>query len=165
MPFRFRHRGRSVPAQPPHPRRAHIHEHADLGARVADAVARGMGSWRMIVCMTIFILIWMTLNVVALVHHWDPYPWVLLNLIFSTQASYSAPIILMSQNRQAERDRKRDDAEAREVDELHAMGKTQLRILARQDEVLDAVHDLTRALHDHIMQDTREEQRDGNGRD
>lgn len=165
MPFRFRHRGRSVPAQPPHPRRALIHEHADFGARAADAIAARLGSWHFIIAQTIIIVIWVALNVTALVAHWDPYPFILLNLMFSTQAAYAAPIIVMAQNRQAAKDRIKLDIEAQEVEETHAMGKTQLRILARQDEVLDAVHDLTRALHDHIMQDTREERRDGNGRD
>lgn len=75
------------------------------GQRIADAVAAGMGSWKFIIWQTIFVLIWMALNVVGFVRHWDAYPFILLNLIFSTQAAYAAPIIMMSQNRQSERDR------------------------------------------------------------
>ncbi|MFZ1369855.1 MAG: DUF1003 domain-containing protein [Ferruginibacter sp.] len=75
------------------------------GQRVADAVAKGMGSWGFIITQTIFVIIWMTLNVIGFMRHWDVYPFILLNLIFSTQAAYAAPIIMMSQNRQSERDR------------------------------------------------------------
>jgi uncharacterized membrane protein len=76
-----------------------------VGDKVADIVATGMGSWKFIIWQTIIVLIWMALNIVAFIRHWDPYPFILLNLIFSTQAAYAAPIIMMSQNRQADRDR------------------------------------------------------------
>lgn len=76
-----------------------------FGSRVADAVAKGMGSWRFIILQTVFVIIWMGLNLVAYCNHWDPYPFILLNLLFSTQAAYAAPIIMMAQNRQNERDR------------------------------------------------------------
>jgi uncharacterized membrane protein len=75
------------------------------GQRIADAVANGMGSWTFIIGQTIFVIIWMALNVVGFIRHWDVYPFILLNLIFSTQAAYAAPIIMMAQNRQNERDR------------------------------------------------------------
>jgi len=80
-------------------------ESRKFGQRLADSVATGMGSWRFIVIQTIIVAIWMALNVVAYVDHWDPYPYILLNLLFSTQAAYAAPIIMMAQNRQNERDR------------------------------------------------------------
>jgi uncharacterized membrane protein len=76
-----------------------------FGGRVADGVAKGMGSWKFIILQTIFVIIWMGLNLVGLMYHWDVYPFILLNLLFSTQAAYAAPIIMMSQNRQNERDR------------------------------------------------------------
>ena len=75
------------------------------GDRLADSVANGMGSWRFIILQSIFVVIWMVFNVIGFVNHWDAYPFILLNLIFSTQAAYAAPIIMMSQNRQSERDR------------------------------------------------------------
>ena len=76
-----------------------------FGDRLADYVANGMGSWKFIIIQTLIVAAWMILNFVALIRHWDPYPFILLNLLFSTQAAYSAPIIMMSQNRQNERDR------------------------------------------------------------
>jgi uncharacterized membrane protein len=76
-----------------------------FGSRLADSVAKGMGSWKFIIIQTTFVIIWMSLNLVGYVYHWDAYPFILLNLLFSTQAAYAAPIIMMSQNRQSERDR------------------------------------------------------------
>jgi len=77
----------------------------NFGQRLADSVANGMGSWRFIIIQTTIVLLWMVLNLMAYLRHWDPYPFILLNLLFSTQAAYAAPIIMMSQNRQNERDR------------------------------------------------------------
>ncbi|HEX7584286.1 MAG TPA: DUF1003 domain-containing protein [Prolixibacteraceae bacterium] len=64
-----------------------------------------MGSWKFIILQTILVILWMGLNLVGFMFHWDVYPFILLNLLFSTQAAYAAPIIMMSQNRQNERDR------------------------------------------------------------
>lgn len=75
------------------------------GDRIADSVANGMGSWKFIIWQSIIVIVWMTLNIVGFIQHWDTYPFILLNLIFSTQAAYAAPIIMMAQNRQSERDR------------------------------------------------------------
>ena len=85
----------------------HEKHHATLnfGGRVADIVAKGIGSWKFIILQTALVIIWMAINLVGFMHHWDVYPFILLNLLFSTQAAYAAPIIMMSQNRQNERDR------------------------------------------------------------
>lgn len=76
-----------------------------FGQRLADTVATGMGSWRFIIIQTIIVAVWMLANVIGFIAHWDVYPFILLNLLFSTQAAYAAPIIMMAQNRQSERDR------------------------------------------------------------
>ena len=75
------------------------------GQRIADAVARTMGSWRFIIIQSTLLAAWVTLNVTAWRSHWDPYPFILLNLALSFQAAYAAPFIMMSQNRQQEIDR------------------------------------------------------------
>ena len=75
------------------------------GDRIADKVASSMGSWTFIIIQTLLVVAWMGLNVVGLIYHWDAYPFILLNLLFSTQAAYAAPIIMMAQNRQGQRDR------------------------------------------------------------
>jgi uncharacterized membrane protein len=82
-----------------------------FGQRLADRVANGMGSWRFIIIQSLFVVVWMILNLIAFIYHWDPYPFILLNLLFSTQAAYAAPIIMMAQNRQNERDRTQAQAD------------------------------------------------------
>jgi uncharacterized membrane protein len=75
------------------------------GQRVADGAARVIGSWAFIITQTVLVTLWVVLNVAAWVRQWDPYPFILLNLMFSVQAAYAGPVIMMAQNRQAERDR------------------------------------------------------------
>ena len=77
----------------------------DSVGRGAEAFARFMGTGRFLLYMTAFIIVWIILNVVGLLGRWDPYPFILLNLCFSVQASYAAPLILLAQNRQDDRDR------------------------------------------------------------
>lgn len=79
-----------------------------LGERVADAVVSRFGSWRYIVIQTIFVTCWIAANVCGYVYRWDPYPFILLNLTFSTQAAYAAPLILLAQNRKTQIDSERD---------------------------------------------------------
>ena len=76
------------------------------GAALADWVAETVGSWRFIIAQSVLLSIWIILNVIAFINHWDPYPFILLNLVLSFQAAYAAPIIMMSQNRQSEIDRR-----------------------------------------------------------
>ena len=64
-----------------------------------------MGSWRFIIVQSVLLVAWVILNIAAWVQHWDPYPFILMNLVLSLQAAYTAPVIMMSQNRQALRDR------------------------------------------------------------
>lgn len=89
----------------------HHKDSLDFGQRLADSVANGMGSWRFIIIQSIIVALWMIANVVGFIYHWDVYPFILLNLLFSTQAAYAAPIIMMAQNRQNERDRAHADAD------------------------------------------------------
>jgi uncharacterized membrane protein len=115
-------------------------EKRTLGARLADTVAAGMGSWAFIITQTIFVMLWLGLNLIGYMNHWDPYPFILLNLLFSTQAAYAAPIIMQSQNRQAERDREQAMADfetnvsaKKEIEDL------QLRLARIEDEKLEEI--------------------------
>lgn len=76
-----------------------------FGERAADSLAKGAGSWYFIIGFLVFLGIWMAVNVYAWVGEWDPYPFILLNLVLSCLAALQAPVILMSQNRQAQKDR------------------------------------------------------------
>ena len=78
---------------------------ADAFGRFSEGLARFLGTGKYLFGQTLFVICWIILNVVAGIHHWDAYPFILLNLAFSTQAAYAAPLILLAQNRQDERDR------------------------------------------------------------
>lgn len=102
------------------------HEKLSFGDRIADIVAKGMGSWKFIIIQTVLVVLWMLLNLVGFIYHWDVYPFILLNLLFSTQAAYAAPIIMMSQNRQNLRDR----LQAEEDFKTNRDAKTEIEELA-----------------------------------
>lgn len=105
-----------VPPLPPI-ERAHIHAASTFGERASDAVASTMGSWRFVITQNLVVFCWVVLNVIALIgFRWDPAPFILLNLVFSWQASNIGPVLQMTGNRAAQRDRLRDDTEAREVE-------------------------------------------------
>ncbi len=103
-------------------------ESLSFSQRLADKVANGMGSWRFIIIQSTLVILWMGLNIVGFVQHWDVYPFILLNLLFSTQAAYAAPIIMMSQNRQGERDR----AQAQADYQTNLEAKLEIEELARR---------------------------------
>ncbi|HZS77929.1 MAG TPA: DUF1003 domain-containing protein [Ktedonobacteraceae bacterium] len=92
-----------------HPPVINVNEVADerltMGQRIADKVAEKMGSWSFIISQATIMVVWITLNLVGWFYHWDIYPFVLLNLAMSAQAAFATPLIMMSQNRQAEKDR------------------------------------------------------------
>src|SRR5436305_3323697 len=83
-----------------------VDEHYTLGQKIADKVASGMGSWRFIIIQSTILALWAILNTAAWwFWKWDSYPFIAMNLLLSCQAAYAAPVIMMSQNRQAEKDR------------------------------------------------------------
>ena len=111
-----------------------------FGQRLADSVANGMGSWRFIIIQTLIVALWMILNVTAFCFHWDVYPFILLNLVFSTQAAYAAPIIMMAQNRQSERDRIQANADYKtNVEAKQEIEALQIRLNAIETEKLDMI--------------------------
>ena len=139
-----------------HPVNRAMYDEAPLGARIADAVTGFMGSWRFIAIQTVIVLIWISGNAYLLVFNFDPFPFILLNLAFSTQAAYAAPMILLAQNRQADRDR----AEIERDREINARSLADTDYLAREiagirlalerkpdrDDVTEALERLTRTI-------------------
>jgi uncharacterized membrane protein len=91
--------------QPAGTRRLRLGVDAEWFAKVAERLARFLGTGTFLLWQSVIVLIWITLNVFAISLQWDPYPFILLNLAFSTQAAYAAPLILLAQNRQDDRDR------------------------------------------------------------
>ncbi|HEY2260329.1 MAG TPA: DUF1003 domain-containing protein [Solirubrobacteraceae bacterium] len=100
----------------------------DAFGRFAENLARFLGTGRYLVGQTMVVIIWIILNVIGIVHHWDPYPFILLNLGFSTQAAYAAPLILLAQNRQADRDK----AEVERDRETNSRALAETEFLARE---------------------------------
>jgi uncharacterized membrane protein len=101
---------------------------ADAFARWAEAIARFLGTGRYLAAQTLFVIVWIAVNVIGIVNAWDPYPFILLNLCFSTQAAYAAPLILLAQNRQADRDK--DEVERDRGTNARALAETEY--LARE---------------------------------
>ena len=131
-------------------RAAHLVEHAldattappTRGQRLADSVARVMGSWAFIAAQSAIIVAWITFNSIRGTHAWDVYPFLLLNLLLSFQAAYTAPAIMMSQNRQSEIDRRRaeNDYEINIKAELEIELLHQKLDLLKEKEILALAH-------------------------
>jgi uncharacterized membrane protein len=140
----------------------------DAFGRGAEHAARFFGTPQYIVGQTLVVIAWIALNAVAIVRHWDPYPFILLNLAFSTQAAYAAPLILLAQTRQAERDKRSEERAERHRERIERMetkreeaiqaGNAELvkllgsnTDLTRQDkELTEQVAALTREIHAQV---------------
>ena len=137
----------------------------DSFGRAAEKAARFFGTPQYIVGQTILVVIWIALNSVALMHHWDAYPFILLNLAFSTQAAYAAPLILLAETRQAARDKTavemtekhRDQTEhaaerrvaaiKAETDKLEALLESNTDLTRQDKELTEQIAVLTREIH------------------
>lgn len=118
-----------------------------VGQRIADAVASTMGSWPFIIIQSVILFFWVILNVVGWVSHWDEYPFILLNLALSFQAAYAAPIIMISQNRQNERDRHQAEEDFRtNVEAETRIEALQIQLAKIENEKLDLLIDEVKAL-------------------
>ncbi len=127
-----------------------MHEPRTLGERIADSAAEAIGSWRFIIIQTILVIIWVIINLVGFAFQWDPYPFILLNLMFSVQAAYTGPILLLASNRQAAKDRamaERDDAELGVILELQ---EQQMGILTALHQMQEAQTNMLSLLKAHI---------------
>ncbi|HEY8777022.1 MAG TPA: DUF1003 domain-containing protein [Gaiellaceae bacterium] len=151
-------------------------EHSAFGedpfGRGAERAARFFGTPRYIIGQTLIVIAWLALNSVALMSHWDPYPFILLNLAFSTQAAYAAPLILLAQTRQASRDkvlgdqleqhreREEKNGEQRvarlktETDKLEALLEANTDLTRQDKELTEQVAGLTREIHTLLTKST-----------
>lgn len=119
-------------------------DQATFGQRAAEKMAKTIGSWRFLIVQSCLLAVWITFNVWAIfVAAWDPYPFILLNLMLSFQAAYTGPILLIAANRGAERDRLLIEHEAEEVTLMQTL-------LTENTELTRAIHTLTSELHAHM---------------
>jgi uncharacterized membrane protein len=141
----------------------------DAFGRGAEHAARFFGTPQYIVGQTIVVILWITLNSIGIALEWDPYPFILLNLAFSTQAAYAAPLILLAQTRQAERDKiASDSAERRheeigreaaarvaalrsETDKLEQLLQSNTDLTRQDKELTEQVAALTREMHEVLV--------------
>jgi uncharacterized membrane protein len=137
----------------------------DTFGRKAEAAARFFGTPRYILGQTLIVIAWIAVNAVAVSFRWDPYPFILLNLAFSTQAAYAAPLILLAQTRQADRDKValdqleahreevmhhmqlRENAIKKETDELKALLTANTSLTQQDKELTEKIEALTREIH------------------
>jgi uncharacterized membrane protein len=137
----------------------------DAFGRRAEAAARFFGTPKYILVQTALVIAWIAVNAAAVGLRWDPYPFILLNLAFSTQAAYAAPLILLAQTRQVDRDkaasdqleshreevsesmRKRETALKVETDELKALLKSNTELTQQDKELTEKIEGLTREIH------------------
>jgi uncharacterized membrane protein len=145
---RRRTRGRAAPAVP-------------LGLRLADTVAATVGSWRFILVQSGLLTVWILGNSLAGADAWDPYPFILLNLLLSFQAAYTAPIIMMSQNRQSEIDRGRALADY----EVNLRAEAEIALLHEKLDLLRErqLAELTELLRDALARLERAERAPSQG--
>lgn len=125
-----------------HPVNVQFIDEAPLGARVADRATAFIGSWPFVIIQTLIVVIWIAGNV-YLVFHFDPYPFILLNLAFSTQAAYAAPLILLASNRQSLRDRATLEHAAEETDLEERQNE---EILRGNSEILHRIEGLEKQI-------------------
>jgi uncharacterized membrane protein len=127
-----------------HPVNQALVDDAPMGARVADRVTGFLGSWLFIVVQTVIVAAWLAGNAFLLSRPFDPFPFILLNLLFSTQAAYAAPLILLASNRAAKRDRMTLEHAAAESDIEDEQNE---RLLTGNTEILKRIE----ALEQHIL--------------
>lgn len=159
--------------RPPVPRGTGMTAEGPLtfGERLADTVTERIGSWPFIIVQSIILLLWIIVNTIAWRQHWDPYPFILLNLVLSFQAAYAAPIIMMSQNRQTAKDREKAEADyfvdrraeldiaavhARLAELADRQWTTLLEVQQQQLEVLNRIEALTWEVHGVTIRQTRQ---------
>jgi uncharacterized membrane protein len=133
-----------------HPVNVQIDDEAPLGARIADRVTGYMGSWRFIIIQTVIVCVWLLGNIYLLSKPFDPYPFILLNLAFSTQAAYAAPLILLAGNRASLRDRMTLEHAASEADieddQNRQLLKGNVEILKRVEGLEQRILDIEKSI-------------------
>jgi uncharacterized membrane protein len=130
------------------------HEHLrgafgnDAFGRTAERLARFFGTPQYILGQSAIVVLWVIVNAIAWSMRWDPYPFILLNLAFSTQAAYAAPLILLAQTRQAERDQLHAEASAKHT---AALAAEQHRLLDENTKLTEEVHRLSVEIHGRVF--------------
>ncbi len=133
-----------------HPVNVVHHDEATFGEMLADRIAAGIGSWVFLIVQTCAVLVWVLINVIGMIKRWDPFPFILLNLLFSVQAAYTGPVLLLAGNRQSQKDRltlehaafeaeKADDQNVQILLAIEKNTEMTLRILKQCEQLVENV--------------------------
>ncbi|HXJ48878.1 MAG TPA: DUF1003 domain-containing protein [Candidatus Acidoferrum sp.] len=141
------------PDEHKHPVNVLHHDEATFGELLADKIASGIGSWTFLIVQTGAVLTWLILNIYGFVHRWDPFPFILLNLLFSVQAAYTGPVLLLAGNRQAQKDRLTLEHAAYEADKADQQNVEILLAIEKNTEVtLSILRHVESLVTDHVSQ-------------
>ncbi len=147
------HRRKLKPDDHKHPVNVLHHDEATFGEMLADKIASSIGSWTFLIVQTGAVLTWLVLNIYGFVHKWDPFPFILLNLLFSVQAAYTGPVLLLAGNRQAQKDRLTLEHAAFEADKADEQNVEILKAIERNTEVtLSILRHVESLVTDHVSQ-------------
>ena len=134
-----------------HPVNVLHHDEATFGEMLADKIAAGIGSWTFLIIQTCAVLLWLTLNIIGFMRHWDPFPFILLNLLFSVQAAYTGPVLLLAGNRQSQKDRLTLEHAAYEADKADEQNVEILKAIEKNTEVtLSILRHVEVLIEDHV---------------
>ena len=147
-------RSKLNPSGHQHPVNVVHHDEASLGDRLADKISSGIGSWPFLIIQTIAVAIWLVGNAI-LFFHFDPKPFILLNLVFSIQAAYTGPVLLLAGNRQAQKDRLTLEHAAAEGEKADAQNVEILLAIKQNTEVtVKILQHVETLVSDHVSQTT-----------
>jgi uncharacterized membrane protein len=123
---------------------------------LADKIASGIGSWTFLIIQSIAVTVWVTLNVIGFVNHWDPFPFILLNLLFSVQAAYTGPVLLLAGNRQSQKDRLTLEHAAEEAEKADDQNVEILKAIEKNTEVtIQILRHVESLVSDHMAEDAK----------
>src|SRR5260221_9422225 len=147
------HRRKLKPEEHKHPVNVLHHDEASFGEMLADKIASGIGSWTFLIVQTGAVIPWLILNIYGFVHRWDPFPFILLNLLFSVQAAYTGLVLLLAGNRQAQKDRLTLEHAAYEADKADDQNVQILKAIEKNTEVtLQVLRHVESLVEDHIAE-------------
>ena len=159
------HRRKAKSEDHKHPVNVVHHEEATFGERLADGIASFIGSWRFLILQTFLVALWITINSLEVTGkiHLDPYPFILLNLAFSTQAAYTGPVLLLAGNRQSQKDRLTLEHAAHEADKADRQNVQILKAIEHNTEVtLQILKHVELLISDHLAADAAKQQGNAN---
>ena len=136
-----------------HPVNVMHHEQATVGEQLADGIASFIGSWRFLIIQTLLVATWVTINTLQATGriHIDPYPYILLNLAFSTQAAYTGPVLLLAGNRQAQKDRLTLEHAASEADKADRQNVQILKAIQQNTEITEKNSEVALTILEHVQ--------------